>query len=94
MTKADIIPGWKPIETAPKDGTRIIISGNIDWDNPVTTARWTGGYWIGGAYDNESCQPTLWLPITIPNLGKWLELHPELHSDLRKSLNLKDNDQS
>ena len=60
---------WQPIETAPKDGTRIILFGDKYWPNPITSAKWHGTMWIGGPYDNASVNnPTHWMPFEAPNM--------------------------
>ena len=60
---------WQPIETAPKDGTRIVVFAPKESPNPITSARWDGHMWIGGPYDNSSVyRPELW--IGTPNTNK------------------------
>jgi hypothetical protein len=51
---------WRPIETAPKDGTEIIILGK--WTKDCSRAYWDGGLWqtySGGHEEN----PTHWMPL-------------------------------
>ena len=58
-------PAWRPLSTAPKDGTRIL--GFADGD--ITTVKWTspGEYWqlcVCGAYaEDAEWWPTHWMPL-------------------------------
>ena len=61
---------WQPIETAPKDGTKIIA---FDHHAGVVIVRWrmrwpeTGCEWIeatGEEYENY--RPTHWMPLPEP----------------------------
>jgi hypothetical protein len=64
---------WQPIETAPKDGNRILVSGNTD----IATTEFTNGRWVlspiawdgdgetGGIADLEFV-PTHWMPLPEP----------------------------
>ena len=61
---------WQPIETAPKDGTKIIVFDHYDG---VVIARWrmrwpeSGYEWIeatGEEYENY--RPTHWMPLPEP----------------------------
>lgn len=63
--------GWAAIETAPKDGTRLLLWSERDgvevgeW----STSVWTyGGAWI--IYENRSdtidLKPTHWMPLPLP----------------------------
>lgn len=73
-----VAPAWRTIETAPKDGTGILIAGGTYTydagisDAPyehtgVTIAYWRKGAWCGGygsEYDGEYWhKPTLWMPL-------------------------------
>ena len=68
---------WHPIETAPKDGTLIVL-----WDGyykvRVTNAKWDFHYWMNGVpqggktwgrddRDGPFCEdPTHWMPVPAP----------------------------
>jgi len=58
---------WFPIETAPKDGRRILIAGHYD------CIRWTAiGAWAEGEFHSEPDKfsplrfPTHWMPLPEP----------------------------
>ncbi len=57
---------WQPIETAPRDGTRIIVyrPHNNEYCPKIGTDRWKE---IDGrmtwAHSNEATQPTQWMPL-------------------------------
>ena len=59
---------WQPIETAPKDGTHILVccAGSID---PPTTAHWfEGKWWLSVSYLDAPEEyvwksPTHWQPL-------------------------------
>lgn len=65
---------WRPIETAPKDGTRLRAwGGGMEWH-----VRWTGGwtgYSVGGwILDNGiAINPTHWQPIVGPKQTRELK---------------------
>jgi len=55
---------WQPIETAPKDGTIIIVSAPA-----VGAARWSRfrdieGYWEW--FSGGTCDPDYWMPLPSP----------------------------
>ncbi len=66
---------WQPIETAPKDGTRILVwDGDLlavaDWDQPHVCAR-TNAWCVGecdGEYNDRTTmwKPTHWMPLPEP----------------------------
>lgn len=57
---------WQPIETAPRDGSDILVYGRGNY----SVAYWSGKEWrdigdIGwaGIYGDEGNQPTHWIPL-------------------------------
>ena len=70
---------WQPIETAPKDGTRILLLTEHD----VLCGSWNGDeyaknprpYWdndksrIMGALHTRKFQPTHWMPLPEPPIN-------------------------
>ncbi len=56
---------WQEMESAPKDGSRIIVL--VPMVQPITSARWNNqlGIWIGGPFDNEQVMPLLWRPVAL-----------------------------
>lgn len=57
---------WKPIETAPKDGTEVLIYAPAVG---VLMARWNDDIWVDAMVQfNGACpaQPTLWMPVPVP----------------------------
>lgn len=58
---------WQPIETAPKDGTKII--GLLKWED-VSMIWWTRDEWEGDYWDNDQGnepEPTHWMPYNPPS---------------------------
>jgi hypothetical protein len=54
---------WQPIETAPKDGTRILVCFQGD---DVAIGQWSV---LGGWYVDEWAEfmaPTVWMPLPAP----------------------------
>jgi len=72
MTERNTNSGWRPIETAPKDGKRILIwptrhgktgretdsIGIVYWHQPANPAA--KGMWIG---TGRTEHPTHWMPL-------------------------------
>lgn len=57
---------WQPIETAPKDGTRVLVADENVW---MAVARnWPcNGYWIEDAASGMRLNPpTHWMPLPSP----------------------------
>lgn len=54
---------WQPIETAPKDGTWVLVH-RAHWYLPELV-QWTyRGYWESWAHG--PFQPTHWIPVPLP----------------------------
>lgn len=59
------LAGWQPIETAPKDGTTVLVELAGD---PPTTAYFSEEWgWLlatpGGGATDRRCNPTHWMPL-------------------------------
>lgn len=57
---------WQPIETAPKDGTEILLYVGI-MKHDYAVAHWNERYWQMGVHQDrfysEFGQPTHWMPL-------------------------------
>jgi hypothetical protein len=69
------VPRWRPIESAPKDGTPVLILSEHDSGPYISIRRWVSANWIGGpasGWADEFCQlrrglnPTHWMPLPEP----------------------------
>lgn len=57
---------WQPIETAPKDATRVLL---VRGDSPTMhTAFWRDGRWDCGGYFYFN-KPTHWMPLPPPPIA-------------------------
>lgn len=59
------VGAWRPIETAPLDGTSILVALH-EWNDPANkyvfeVVAWDGGCWSSEAY--PIYPPTHWMPI-------------------------------
>jgi hypothetical protein len=65
---------WQPIETAPKNGTVILVYRNLDGRQQMGTAYWGAPFsasgWItkgtAGNTDMGLLAPTHWMPLPAP----------------------------
>ena len=66
---------WRPVSSAPKDGTRILGFGMLAWETAVgaATVRWDtfNHHWIcdpneASEYSPEECSLTHWMPLPEP----------------------------
>ena len=67
LAAASLSRNWQPIETAPKDGTHILLSDGSDivvvgeWYDRSGTPCWTVS-WDGNEFDDAS----FWMPLPEP----------------------------
>ncbi len=69
---------WQPIETAPKDGTQVLlwIGGHSEpW---AQTGFFEGGYWLDSYEGIDLSSPTHWMPLPPPP-GKEQDVIPVLN---------------
>ena len=64
---------WQPIETAPKDGTKLLLCESVDenyifvgsWSE-TRNPKWYGTNWYCVEYDAFNHAPTHWMPLPQP----------------------------
>ena len=72
--QAQAVPEWNPIESAPKDGTEVLVGKNYGRSSNYSVAWFDGDEWrdvgdMGWAgMDGEDNQPTHWKPLIPPPL--------------------------
>jgi hypothetical protein len=67
------VAGWQPIESAPRDGTNILVWWPAQMHCPVT-AHWNTGKWsdagigwkLTGWGMAMQTEPTHWMPLPLP----------------------------
>lgn len=60
-------PQWQPIETAPKDGTRILLHLNSASGSDADIFRWDGREWLmADEYGLGMDVPAGWMPLPQP----------------------------
>lgn len=73
MTDAEA--GWRPIETAPRDGTEVWLDHTLARDGYACKGRWDGEQWsvpnyfigtIKGRGPVMLKQPDVWQPVPTP----------------------------
>lgn len=76
--RADLVPQWQPIETAPKDGTNVDLWGvnHLNWNKSgerITNISWgIVSDWLGREREDwqhgrgEDFEPTHWMPQPTP----------------------------
>ena len=65
---------WRPIETAPQDGSKVLVTGIGDFGWFMTDAKWLHGAWHifhpdEDDYTVEIFNPTHWMPLPPPPHG-------------------------
>lgn len=67
LIPADEIPGWQPIETAPRDGTWILARGMWARKRYTQAIRFTAGN-VGDwtSLYGATIRPTHWMPLPDP----------------------------
>jgi hypothetical protein len=63
--------GWQPIETAPKDGTTILVCGHACEGYYVADVKWVFGEWClfdpcDDTHSYPSYDHTHWMPLPAP----------------------------
>lgn len=71
--RADSWPQWQPIETAPKDGTSVLVcSGQIVGEAAYRSEDEYPAWWWAGTSPDDYCgdmidpQPHIWMPLPAP----------------------------
>lgn len=65
-----IVPGWQPIETAPRDGTDVLFfDPNTEEGGSVMLGRYEDGEWFDHSRDSFNRTPTHWMPLPPPPEG-------------------------
>ena len=65
VTQPQQAVAWRPIESAPRDGTLVLLSKADDADWPLRCRRWENGHWRG----HDAADATHWMPLPAPPLA-------------------------
>jgi hypothetical protein len=70
-----VVPGWQPIESAPRDGTRVYAKGRDfgkpDGDEHFVWVVWELGEWLEADDENSTCwHLTHWMPLPAAPKGE------------------------
>lgn len=57
---------WQPIETAPKDGTRILVPYPLRSGYEVLIVKWNGCGWDSDSFWMLHEEPARWMPLPPP----------------------------
>ena len=57
---------WKPIESAPKDGTHLLLYYRFASERRISEGRWSqhGNCWV--TFDDPMVRATHWMPLPPP----------------------------
>lgn len=61
---------WQPIETAPKDGSHILLTDGISCEVCFYCGYWQGSYYDGYGFEYNNDPPTHWMPLPTPPKGE------------------------
>ena len=67
--RADLVPTWQPIETAPKDGTSILICTEgmkSPWSARWEKMRRVPDRWVSAGIGAVPFDPSFWQPLPTP----------------------------
>jgi hypothetical protein len=58
------VPTWRPIETAPRDGTKVLMRVKGGGDD-IILAKWDGIHWRLGQTSYDRTMLTHWCPLPV-----------------------------
>lgn len=76
-TRTDTIPQWQTIDSAPRDGTDILITNGTDTEvcywrsyQRVEGGEWQGNYYDGYDFNYVHKKPTHWMKLPAPPIDE------------------------